>query len=52
MITDHNRSEFCQIRENAAVLDFLAVDNFDFTKKIVNTFVGEQLVINLGMCTF
>ena len=22
-------------RENAAVLDFLAVDNFDFTRKIV-----------------
>ena len=25
-------------RENAAVLDFLAVDNFDFTRKIVKKF--------------
>ena len=27
-------------RENAAVLDFLAVDNFDFTRKIVKKNLG------------
>ena len=27
-------------RENAAVLDFLAVDNFDFTRKIVKKKFG------------
>ena len=26
------------------VLDFLAVDNFDFTRKIVKKFLGEKLV--------
>ena len=31
-------------RENAAVLDFLAVDNFDFTRKIVKKKLGEKLV--------
>ena len=29
-------------REIAAVLDFLAVDNFDFTRKIVKKFLGEK----------
>ena len=31
-------------RENVVVLDFLAVDNFDFTRKIVKKFLGEKLV--------
>ena len=39
-------------RENAAVLDFLAVDNFDFTRKIVKKVLGEKLVKMLGICTF
>ena len=38
--------------ENAAVLDFLAVDNFDFTRKIVKTILGEKLVKILRICTF
>ena len=29
-------------RENAAVLEFLAVDNFDFTRKIVKKNLGEN----------
>ena len=36
--------------ENAAVLDFLAVDNFDFTRKIVKKKLGEKLVKMLGFC--
>ena len=39
-------------RENAAVLDFLAVDNFDFTRKIVKKILGEKLMKMLGICTF
>ena len=31
-------------RENVVVLDFLAVDNFDFTRKIVKKNLGEKLV--------
>ena len=31
------------------VLDFLAVDNFDFTRKIVKK-LGEKLVKMLGFC--
>ena len=34
------------------VLDFLAVDNFDFTKKFVKKIWGEKLVKMLGICTF
>ena len=30
------------------VLDFLAVDNFDFTRKIVKKKLGEKLVKMLG----
>ena len=30
------------------VLDFLAVDNFDFTRKIVKKNLGEKLVKMLG----
>ena len=30
------------------VLDFLAVDNFDFTRKIVKKILGEKLVKMLG----
>ena len=37
-------------RENAAVLDFLAVDSFDFTRKIVKKIWGEKLVKMLGLC--
>ena len=39
-------------RENAAVLDFLAVENFDFTRKIVKNILGEKLVKMLRICTF
>ena len=39
-------------RENAAGLDFLAVDNFDFMRKIVKKNLGEKLVKMLGICTF
>ena len=34
------------------VLDFLPVDNFDFTRKIVKKIYGEKLVKMLGICTF
>ena len=37
-------------RENVVVLDFLAVDNFDFTRKIVKKFLGEKHVKMLGFC--
>mgnify|MGYP006903762315 CR=1 FL=1 len=30
-------------RENVVVLDFLAVDNFDFTRKIVKNILGENV---------
>jgi len=33
-------------------LDFLAVDNFDFTRKIVKNILGEKLEKKLGICTF
>ena len=39
-------------RENAAVLDCLAVDNFAFTRKVVKNVLGEKLVKMLGICTF
>ena len=38
-------------RENVAVLDFLAVDNFDFTRKIID-FFGEKLVKMLWFWAF
>ena len=31
-------------------LDFLAVDNFDFTRKMVKKKLGEKLVKMLGFC--
>ena len=31
-------------RENVVVLDFLAVDNFDFKRKIAKKILGEKLV--------
>ena len=31
------------------VLDFLAVDNFDFTKKIVKTIFGRKTRENVGV---
>ena len=34
------------------VLDFLAVDNFDFTRKIVKKILGEKLMKMLGFCHF
>ena len=37
-------------RENVVVLDFLDVDNFDFTRKIVKKNWGEKLVKMLGFC--
>ena len=37
-------------RENVVVLDFLAVDNFDFTRKIAKKNLGEKLVKMLGFC--
>ena len=40
----------CKSRENVVVLDFLAVDNFDFTRKIVKKYLGEKLVKMLGFC--
>ena len=37
-----------KIRENAAVLDFLAVDNFDFTRKIVKIeFLDKNLTFQI-----
>ena len=39
-------------REIVVVLDFLAVDNFDFTRKIVKKFLGEKLVKMLWFWTF
>ena len=40
-------------RENAAaVLDFLAVDNVDFTRKMVKKKLGEKLVKMLAIWTF
>ena len=32
------------------VLDFLAVDNFDFTRKIVKKFLDVKFVKMLGFC--
>ena len=37
-------------RENVVVLDFLAVDNFDFMRKIVKKILGEKLVKMKGFC--
>ena len=39
-------------RENVVVLDFLAVDNFDFTRKIVKKIWGENLAKMLWFWTF
>ena len=39
-----------EIVDFLGVLDFLAVDNFDFTRKIVNKNLGEKLVKMLGFC--
>ena len=37
-------------RENVVVWNFLAVDNFDFTRKIVKKNLSEELVKMLGFC--
>ena len=39
-------------RENVMILDFLAVDNFDFTKKIVKKILDEKLMKMLWFWTF
>ena len=39
-------------RENVVVLDFLAVDNFDFTRKNVKKFLDEKLVKMLCVWLF
>ena len=36
-------------RENVVVLDFLAVDTFNFTRKFVKKILGEKLVKMLGV---
>ena len=41
-----------KIRENIGVLYFLTVDNFDFTRKIVEKNSGEKLVKMLGVLHF
>ena len=38
--------------EDDVVLDFLAVDNFDSTRKIVKKIWGEKLVKMLGFCQY
>ena len=38
--------------ENVVILNFLTVDKFDFTRKIVKKFLGEKLVKMLGFCQF
>ena len=38
--------------KNGAVLDFLATDNFYFTRKIVKKNLGEKLVKMLAIYTF
>ena len=40
----------CKTRENVVVLDFLAVENFDFTRKIVKKNLGEKFLKMLGFC--
>ena len=37
-------------REKDVVMDFLDVDNFDLTRKIVKKNLGENLVKMLGFC--
>ena len=39
-------------RENIVVLDFLTVDNFDFTRKIVKKILDEKPVKMLRFWTF
>ena len=39
-------------RENVVILDFLAVDNFDFTRKIVKKKIGWKFVKMLGFCQY
>ena len=36
--------------ENVVVLDFLTVDNFDFTRNVAKKILGEKLVKMLGFC--
>ena len=38
--------------KNVVVLDFLAVDNFDFTRKFVKEFLDEKLVKIMCFLTF
>ena len=39
-----SKKVWVKTRENAEVLDFLVVDKFDFTRKIVKKIWGEKLV--------
>ena len=39
-------------RENVVVLNFLAVENFDFTRKIVKKNLGKKFVKMLWFLTF
>ena len=52
LISRENCRFFCKkkTRENVVVLDFLAVDSFDFTRKFVKIILGEKLVEMLGFC--
>ena len=38
-----------KIKERVILWDFLAVDNFDFTRKIVKKVLGEKLVKNVEL---
>ena len=40
----------CKTRENVVVLDFLAVGNFDLTRKIDKKELGDKLVKMSGFC--
>ena len=47
---ENSRFFVVKTHENVVFLDFLAADNFDFTRKIVNKTLGEKLVKMLGFC--
>ena len=51
-LISREKLSWVKTRKIDAVLDFLAVDNFDFTRKIVKKILGEKLVKMLGICTF
>ena len=47
-----SKNSTLKTRKNAVVLDFLAVDNFDFTRKTVKKILGEKLVKMLRFALF